>query len=332
MENSLNLLSRKSGFNTALRHFKIVNEYVAEMNRGGNLADLINASLDDGRIQRYQIRAILSSLLIDKFAYKYRTENLVDTVEDVSNLRETIEEWTNIDFVVAYSNPHAGLYIVNPLNESSWEPALPLTKDELLVVYAGAAGKDVNDSTLENAVEDFYKLLYGSKLKGKKEYKGGARKTSGRTTVGGSGPVSARPETAKQPEPEKPAAEKPQAKQPSAGGAGGGKRRITPQYAVNVTNELFHNGNVEAWKKIIESYKAKHPGLDVLIWYENERINDINALFKWGKVKHGTPIMFSVAGENIKDVSKLQRYLFEGASPRFEAFLHGGVDRTLDLF
>jgi hypothetical protein len=101
---------------------------------------------------------------------------------------------------------------------------------------------------------------------------------------------------------------------------------------VQVTNELFHNGNVEAWKKIVESYKTKYYDLDVLIWYENERINDINALFKWGKVKHGGLIFFSVAGENIKDVSKLQRYFFEGASPRFEAFLKGGIGRVLDLF
>jgi len=99
-----------------------------------------------------------------------------------------------------------------------------------------------------------------------------------------------------------------------------------------VTNELFHNGNVEAWKRVIESYRAKYPGLDVLIWYENERINDINALFKWGKVKHGTPIMISVVGDDIKDVSKLQKYLFEGASPRFEVFLRGAVNRVLDLF
>jgi len=49
---------------------------------------------------------------------------------------------------------------------------------------------------------------------------------------------------------------------------------------VNVTNELFHNGNVEAWKRIIDSYRYKYPALDVLIWYEGERINDINALFK----------------------------------------------------
>ena len=107
---------------------------------------------------------------------------------------------------------------------------------------------------------------------------------------------------------------------------------MTPRYGVLVTNELFHNGNVESWKRIIESYKAKYAGLDVLIWYDNEKINDINTLFKWGKVKHGTPIMISVVGDDIKDVSKLQKYLFEGASPRFEAFLKGAVNRTLDLF
>ena len=70
----------------------------------------------------------------------------------------------------------------------------------------------------------------------------------------------------------------------------------------------------------------------MLIWYENERINDIHALFKWGKVKHGGSIFFSVAGENIKGVSKLQRYLFEGASPRFEIFLLGAHGTILDLF
>jgi hypothetical protein len=112
----------------------------------------------------------------------------------------------------------------------------------------------------------------------------------------------------------------------------GGKKRITPRYGVVVTNELFHNGNVEAWKRIIQSYRLKHEGLDVLIWYENERINDINALFKWGKVKHGTPIMVSVAGDNVAEVSKLQRYLYEGASPRFEMFLRGSIDQPLDLF
>lgn len=103
-------------------------------------------------------------------------------------------------------------------------------------------------------------------------------------------------------------------------------------YGVPVTNELFHNGNVEAWKRIIASYTTKHPSLQVLVYYDGERITDINALFKWGKVKHGSVIQFAVAGDNICDVAKLQRYLAQGASPLFEAFLRGPVSGVLALF
>nr|WP_316246295.1 hypothetical protein [Treponema phagedenis] len=62
------------------------------------------------------------------------------------------------------------------------------------------------------------------------------------------------------------------------------------------------------------------------------RIVDINTLFKWGKVKHGSVIQFAVSGEDIKDLSKLLRYFKEGASPRFEAFLRGSPDTVLNLF
>jgi hypothetical protein len=109
-------------------------------------------------------------------------------------------------------------------------------------------------------------------------------------------------------------------------------RRMTPMYSIPVTNELFHNGNVEAWKKVITSYNHKYPGLEVFIFYEGERIHDINTLFKWGKVKHGSMIMIAVAGEDIKDVAKLQRYLRQGASPAFEAFLKFPVNTVLNLF
>ena len=100
---------------------------------------------------------------------------------------------------------------------------------------------------------------------------------------------------------------------------------------INSMVRTIHNGNVEAWKKIIESFNDKHPDLQVVIFFEGEVINDINALFKWGKVKHGDPIMFQVVGENIRSVSKLQKYLFEGASPRFEQFLKVDVGRILNL-
>ena len=103
-------------------------------------------------------------------------------------------------------------------------------------------------------------------------------------------------------------------------------------YSIPVSNELFHNGNVEAWKRIIQSYNHKYPGTEVFVFYEGERIHDINTLFKWGKVKRGTPVMFSVQGEKIGDVAKLQRYLKQGASHLFEAFLKGSPGQILKLF
>ncbi|MCW8965299.1 MAG: hypothetical protein OQK82_01230, partial [Candidatus Pacearchaeota archaeon] len=108
--------------------------------------------------------------------------------------------------------------------------------------------------------------------------------------------------------------------------------RMTPMYGIVVTNELFHNGNVEAWKKIIASYEHAHDGLKVFVFYDGERINDINTLFKWGKVKRGTAIMISVAGDNITNVAKLKRYLMQGASHRFEDFLHGPPNQLMKLF
>jgi len=70
------------------------------------------------------------------------------------------------------------------------------------------------------------------------------------------------------------------------------------------------------------------------VYYDGEVIHDLNSLFKWGKVKHGTAILVAIAGpdQQIKDVSKLRKYLTEGASPRFEQFLRGLPGKDLGLF
>jgi hypothetical protein len=313
IENEYNFLSRKAGFNAALRHFRTVSSYISDISRGENVADLINRSLDDGEIQRFQVKSIISAMLVDKYGYAYKSYNLEETVDDSDKIVDTISEWTNIDFVMAYHNPQTGLVVINPVIKEQWEGVLPLVQDELVVVYAGGMNDEVDKGVIQSAVEDFIKILAGGIVRGKKAYIGPPRSAQSSTLIRKESPVS------------RTASASPQTVKP-------GKKRMTPKNAVVVTNELFHNGNVEAWKKIIHSYRTKYPGLDVLIWYENERINDINALFKWGKVKHGTPIMFSVTGDNIKDVSKLKRYLFEGASPRFEAFLKQAPDVILDLF
>jgi len=153
----------------------------------------------------------------------------------------------------------------------------------------------------------------------KKSLKTPKVKVAAKAQAGSKARIAAAPVTVVVAAPKLPAAPKPGA-------------RMTPMYSVNVTNELFHNGNVEAWKRIIDSYKAKHAELDVLVYYDRERITNLNALFKWGKVKHGSAIQFAVAGENICDVAKLQRYLAQGASPMFEAFLRGPVNGVLSLF
>jgi len=311
MENELNFLARKAGFNTALRHFKLVNRYVGEIQEGANLADLLNESLENGELRREQVKTILSALLVDKFSYVFKSHNIQKGWEDAKDLITAFRPWDRIQLVFMYASPQAGTFLINPKKAEHWEQALPLIKDELVVVYAGPVGTDSVDGTvLDRAVTDAITLLDGGKVPTRAEYTFPKEKEA----------APAEERVAKAP----PTVEAP--KGPAV------KKRMTPKYGVLVTNELFHNGNVEAWKRIIESYKAKYPDLDVLIWYENERINDINALFKWGKVKHGTPIMISVVGDNIKDVSKLQKYLYEGASPRFEVFLRGAVNRVLDLF
>lgn len=315
MLGSLDILSRRAGFNTALRHFKATTAFLKPIERGENLADLVAEALENGSIVRSQVRPIVSALLPDKYSYRALSRNATHTIETPDQIIDSLSKWTALQMIVAYEHPEAGLYLVNPVSSASWEAALPLLKDELMVVYVAAMpGAEISDDSLEKAVLDVHAVLAGEKPRGRKEY------------VLPEGVTRTAPAPARQAPPQQSETATP------SGGTGGGKRRITPRYSVVVTNELFHNGNVEAWKRIIASFRSSYPGLEVLIWYDNERINDINALFKWGKVKHGTPIMFSVAGEEIKDVSKLQRYLFEGASPRFEMFLKGGIDQPLELF
>ena len=319
--NELNFLSRKAGFNTALRHFRQVTRLVGEVDSGSNLADLLNLSLDEGEIRREQVKPIISAIAIEKFDYSFKSYNLPKTIDDPSKIVDALSDWGKIQIFLTYVSPQTGLFVINPKVEAQWEQAIPLMKDELVVIFAGpVGGESVSRVVLNTAVMDFIRLLNGETPKARSEFVG-----------------TAKPKPAPAPVPQ--AAVKPQQKQQAgesapaqAAPAAPGKKRMTPRYGVLVTNELFHNGNVESWKRVIESYKAKYPGLDVLIWYDNERINDINTLFKWGKVKHGTPIMISVVGDDIKDVSKLQKYLFEGASSRFEVFLRGAVNRTLDLF
>jgi len=238
MDNDLNLLSTRSGFNTALRHFKTVTGYVPEISEGINLADLVNESITEGALQRYQIKSIVNSLLVDKLGYAYRSHNLEKTIEDAKAVAQTVSEWGNLHLVLAYYNPQTGLSVINPKKAAQWESILPLTRDEFAVIYCGGITDESDRKLFTAAIGDFLAVLYGKKIKPKKEYIGEKREEA---------PVAEAEAEAEAPAP---------------------VRRVTPRYSVQVTNELFHNGNVEAWKKIVESYITTYGDLEVLIWYD----------------------------------------------------------------
>ncbi len=316
-DNKYNLLSTRAGFNLALGHFKTALSFSSDVEEGYNLADVLSEAIGEGAISPQQLRPVLNILLVDKFSYQYKSENLRDTVDSVDKVVEAVSQWTALDVVMAFYNSSGDLTVLNPANEAHWAPLLPLKRDELMVCFVKSR-KENDQKTETAACNDLFSLLYGKKIKVKKAFVDPDVKPEERVEMKAPVPEETAPAAA------------PEAPEAPAGNVNRGKS--SAKISVLVTNELFHNGNVEAWKKIIASYRSKHPTLDVNIWYDGEKINDINTLFKWGKVKHGTPIVFNVVGDNIKDVSKLRKYFFEGASPRFEVFLRGAVNSVLDLF
>lgn len=310
MDATFNALGTKSSFNKALRHFFKVSELVDVVEESQNLADVVNAELDGEEIMPSQILPIVGSLLRDKFGYSYDSFDIPVNISDFKQIASVTSKWTALDIVMVYYNPNGQIFLINPSNEDHWDRVRDLIRDQLAVIYVKHLKSEGGNAKIENeAIEAVEEMLAGKDVYINKSFIDPS--------------VSSR------------AAKKPAPAAAAAGHAAvpaGGKRTATPKYSVQVSNELFHNGNVEAWKRIIESYNHAHPGVEVVIFYENEVINDINTLFKWGKVKHGGLIFFQLVGENIKNVSKLQKYLYEGASKRYEQFLHGSVGSVLNLF
>jgi hypothetical protein len=333
-------LSTRDGFNRSLRHFLAVNDIVPEFESKTNLADALNGLLDEKAIRTNQIGPIVNALLVGhpKYNYSSRSYNLTRNIEEFDGIVSEAGKWDAVDLVVAYYHPDLGLTLINPKNKQHWESAQALRKNELATIYAGTLTEKAPEKLLETAIDALISLLETGKVRtpasltqGKFKWKAPRPPAAPKRKVqkkAGRPPARARAKAAPAPSaaPTAPRAAAPVVEVPSK------KRRMTPMYSIPVSNELFHNGNVEAWKKIIQSYNMKYPGLEVFIFYEGERIHDINTLFKWGKVKHGSTIMIAIAGEEIKDLAKLQRYLRQGASPAFEAFLRFPVNTVLNLF
>ncbi|MDR1024106.1 MAG: hypothetical protein LBL56_00125 [Treponema sp.] len=345
---NLEALSTRAGFNSAVRHIKKTLSMAGDVGDKANLGDLLY-ELSDPELTGERIALLLRMLLVDKLGYTTVSINMASVAGDLPSLSREFAAWKGVDLVVSYHHPDLGLLVANPKLAEELAGFGLLRKRELLVVYAGKGSGPADNDCLK-AAELAAALFQGKKIKAPESL------LKGNFTVKKVSKPEAQ-ETAGEPEARK--AAKPAAKKPpsrtrkavaAATVAAEGSRaaapvvtstapaiskgpvKMTPMYSVTVTNELFHNGNVEAWKRIVSSYNAKYPNLKVYIYYEGERILDINSLFKWGKVKHGSAIQFAVAGAEIKDVAKLQRYLVQGASNQFEAFLRGPVSSVMRLF
>ena len=347
---NLEVLSTRAGFNAAVRHMNKTIEIAGALGANANLGDLLYERGDEN-LSGERGALLLRMLLVDKLGYKAVSSNLGAVTADVPALAEEFEKWKGVDLVAVYHHPDLGLLIANPKLAEELANFGMLRKRELLVIYAGKGGApadDICEKAAKAAIALFEgenakvppELLKGNfvakKLKKEEEPAPKATRAPKAAKGGKPKPKAGRGKAAAAPVAAPPPKESPRVAPPvvtaAAPAISKGPVRMTPMYSVVVSNELFHNGNVEAWKRIIASYTAKYPGLQVFIYYDGERILDINTLFKWGKVKHGSAIMFAVSGNDIKDVAKLQRYLVQGASSQFEAFLHGPVNSVLRLF
>jgi hypothetical protein len=356
---NLEVLATRSGFNTAVRHINKTIEISGALG-SNNLGDLLY-ELGDENLSGERSALLLRMLLVDKLGYKSVSANLESVASDLPALAGEFSKWNEVDLIAAYYHPDLGLLIANPKIAEELANFGMLRKRELLVLYAGK-GSSPADASCHKAAELAVKFFEGKKVKALPEFysgkfsvkklkkfvekpeeakgtKAGAKaEKASKATGRGKKAAVAGAKTRASAKSAAPAKQKESARvappvvTAAAPAISKGSMKMTPMYSVVVANELFHNGNVEAWKRIIASYTAKYPSLQVYIYYEGERILDINTLFKWGKVKHGSSIQFAVSGNDIKDVAKLQRYLVQGASNQFEAFLHGPVNNVLKLF
>jgi hypothetical protein len=286
-------LSTRAGFNSAVRHIKSTVKILEALETGENLADILcGPPAGDPG----DLLPLLRLLLLDKRGYRACSANPMTIAADIPALAAEFTKWKAVDLVAACHDPGRGLLLANPKRAPSLAALGAVRPRELLVVYAGNGSGELCLRAAQRAIAVFSGV---------------------KTDIEAELYLEAVPP--RREEPELPAERMT-------------PERMTPLYSVRVTNELFHNGNVEAWKRIVNAYKAKYPGLTVHMYYEGEHILDINSLFTWGKVKHGGSIQFAVSGRDIKDIARLQRYLAQGASREFEPFLQAPANGGVPLF
>ncbi|TAH55342.1 MAG: hypothetical protein EWM51_02955 [Treponema sp.] len=344
-------LADREGFNASVRHINRTLDLLDVCSPKNNLADEINRLLSAKNLEAEEIPSLVHMLLLEKFKYRAVSRNLTSVSATPAAIADETSKWKAVDLVLAYHHPDLGFLVLNPKNPQNAALIESFRKYELIVLYAGTQKQTPEALKLaESAINGLIDLVEGRSFKTptallsgsyffvapKKEKPAvvpkGRKPKAGQKAGARSGPKFVSPAVVPSARSDQSVPQKSSVTVAEANPPVPGQSKMTPLISVVVSNELFHNGNVEAWKRIIRSYNAKYPNLQVFIYYDGERIVDINTLFKWGKVKHGSCIQFRVSGDDIQDLAKLSRYFRQGASPQFEAFLHGSPDTVMNLF
>jgi hypothetical protein len=334
----MDFLSTREGCNLAVRQIEALHLVIERFERFENAADTITNLIASNEIVSEQVLPMLNSLLVDKYRYSYLSHNLERNIDDFGPFVKMMRTWNAFDIVLVYFHPELGVTPINPKNVSHWNAAHQLVKSELVTIFVGEfADTRTDDDGYADCIDLVVEMLAGKFrrsvpdrfLRGKCVFKEPlAPRTAPKKTAG---KAKTHPVRTKTPAKKK---ESDHA-EPDHAEAAESKQNVsqmTKMYGITVTNELFHNGNVEAWKRIIRSYNYTYPDTQVIIYYDHERINNINTLFQWGKVKRGKVILIALMGKDIRDFAKLRRYLEDGASVNFGRFIKGNPVMILQLF
>jgi len=268
-----------------------------ELSKGKNLADLISKLNNDSQNLNQKLPSLIQSLLVDSFQYSFLSFNLPDIAPNLKLALGKLKNLSHFDVVLALFKSRIEVELINPANSDHLNIPESVFSRKLIVAYAKSK------KTPDKESESQFLIDLKDALLSKSDTRPSTASTEGPTEVS---------ELNRSPRKQ--------------------NVKITLQYGIPVTNELFHYGNVEAWNNIIESYKSAYPGTEVLLFHRGRRVYRIYSLFGWGKIKFGDAIFFAVAGKNFKDVAKLKKYLSEAAGPRFQPYIKKNINFLLKLF
>ena len=201
-------LGTRDSFNASVRHIKATVALSERIADGENLADVLNDLLDEKTVSSEEIQPLVSMLLSGKFSYRSAACNLSTLTTVISEVHEQVAKWHSLDLVLVYCHPDLGVIALNPKNHAHAHRIDRLNKSELLVVYAGAFGKEYDAKLADRACTSLLDLYQGKKikedptlLKGSCTYKQKQiSKPTGKAAVEPGKPVKAAGTKAKKPE------------------------------------------------------------------------------------------------------------------------------------